>query len=334
MDYTIPLAHPINREQYFTYDLALGMPTGDSSPSSIRPLAPFCFLKSFLDSAKELCKSIQICDKEQIIEQLTRIFNLPIGIASAFERFLSLITLLIRGFTIATISIGSAILGFIFLSIELGLEITRLIRAVCFDNKHQIKNIRRLLEWSDSTDEALQALQKNLVDKTLNEIFEEHFSLSAKEIADLYAIERDPSKIESLAKSKLQTKINSLVRRIQPSAVKEFYTYMSNESMRAQPENGRELIKRFDTQLDKTVLVHFVGIVAISLAIISLALTFVFASPLIPITIGLIGAAIEFSRYLAPSAFLNQKGYHISFTACLPKCLQPRPELPCQQIVY
>lgn len=272
-------------------------------------MASFSLLSSFINDIKFLIYSWKTKDGEGRLEGWIRVFNLPIGIASSIERLISFFTALASGITLITLSLSAAITGFVFLAIEFGLELWRLIRTLAFSSKYDIGKTHNLIKELDNKKTNLEQfrikhgfnradskldMKKSLADTCIKRIHNDYFNTTTPE------------------KHIIMT--SRLDRIIRPFAVEILRT----------ASDKKELIKLLNSQIDKTILVHIVGLTAIFLATASLALCFVGFPPMIFVTIGLIGFAIEFTRYLAPSILLDHHGWRPNFYECLPKCCQPK----------
>jgi hypothetical protein len=307
---------------------------------------------SFITAIKDLCNSIRLKDKAYIAESLVNVLNLPLGIASSIERAIILIlNLIIQGAIITTLSLSASIIGFVFLGIQLGIEIVNLRRTLEFSNHHQIKRIKNFLKLLDrsadlsefvrtheselfsflcdpSSIESLPtekvSLKNFLCDQVLSKLFKENLTLSPKEVDEsVLSISEvfSDDDLNQITKEKFKIKIERLKRRIQPIGIKKIENYFtSSENALTAPQ----LISFLDTQINKTALTHIVGIIAITLAIVSLALSFAFASPLIPALICIGGLLFELPRSFAPGAFLDQDGYTWDWKECLPPFLQKK----------
>lgn len=350
----ICIKNPLNSDEHYSYNFfSLSAQKDDSFVSSPGLTSPIYLISSLVQSVKDFLYAFKTHDKEQIIEHLIRIFNLPFGIASGLERIISLFLLFITGITVAVLATEAAIFGFIFLGVELGLEIARLIRALTFDSNYHVRKVHNLLEALDAAESisafiekhetelkqivpevtnfytSTKTLQKHLIEKVLRPIYDDHFTLTPSEIEELRAKAlRTHTSVTSHTKLKLQMKIDFLARRVRPWAAKEIYTLtpsiLNSLNHKSGIVQGKELIALMNTQTNKTLLVHVLGITAISLAAISLVFSFILFPFSIPLSIGLVGTAVEFTRFFAPVAFLDQRGWHWSITSCLPQCLQPK----------
>jgi hypothetical protein len=91
-----------------------------------------------------------------------------------------------------------------------------------------------------------------------------------------------------------------------------------------QKRSHTEVVQLLTEQADKTRKVHIVGIAAISIAIITLALGFTVCPPLLLLSVTLIGTVIEYGRYFAPAAYIEHEGTNWRWSACLPNWIQNR----------
>ena len=288
------------------YNVYTGMlaRSGDNFDATPGITSCYSMFRSLWQAIKVLISSFKINDKEGFVEALIRVFNLPIGIAISLERLITFTMLLLSGVSIITLSLPMAITSFVFLGIEFSLELYRLIRTLIFSSKYEIKTvhnaIKKLEAQKTDLNKALISMeQTDLADKALKRIYNDYFNLTEK---------------------KQIVMINKLARTIRPFALIDLHSKILLDETR-DGTRKKELIELLNTQINKALIVHIIGIASILFATACLVLTFLAFPPLIFVTIGLIGIAIEFPRYLAPSAFLDQSGYKWNFTACLPKCL-------------
>ncbi len=282
-----------------------------SSPGIISSISLF---SSLIDDIKFLIYSWKTKDNEGRLEGWIRVFNLPIGIASSLERLISFFMALASGITLITLSLSAAVTGFVFLAIEFGLELWRLIRTLNFSHEYAIGKTHNLIKELDNKKTNLEkfrkkhgfaptdsksAMQTELADRSIKRIHNDYFNTttSGKQLIMTSRLDRiiRPFAVEILRKDNLCPKIEK-----------------------------KELIKLLNSQINKTILVNIVGLTAILLATASLALCFIGFPPMIFVTLGLIGFAIEFSRYLAPPILLDHRGWHPNFYECLPQCCQPK----------
>ena len=136
-------------------------------------------------------------------------------------------------------------------------------------------------------------------------------------------ISEAPPFLEELVTTRMQTKLNAFARRVRPWAVHNFYISMLYYP-KLDLDDKKHLLSMLDTQLDKTQLIHIIGIIAISLSTISIIFSMIFFPFIIPLSIGVAGILVEFSRYFAPNAFLDQQGWKWSWKACLPFDTSPK----------
>lgn len=261
----------------------------DSSPG----LLSCCSLFSSLFGAiKIMISSFKIRDKEGFTEALVRVLNLPLGIASSLNRLFTFITALALGISAATLSLSTAVTGFVFLAVEFALELYRLIRTLIFSSTYEIKKINALFAANDPK-------AAELADEVLTRIYNDHFNLE---------------------ENRQIIMINKLSRIIRPFALIDLHSKILLRETDSELDKSK-IFKSLNTQINKTLIIHTIGIAAILLATAALTFAFLAFPPLTIISIGLIGFAIEFTRYFATPAFLDQSGYRWSFTACLPRCL-------------
>lgn len=89
-------------------------------------------------------------------------------------------------------------------------------------------------------------------------------------------------------------------------------------------DRGTVHLKRIYEQSNKTLIVHFVGLLALALGAISLGLTTVACPFLVPVILFLVGFALELWRYYANDIFIESDGYEINFSKILPECMQSK----------
>ncbi len=87
-------------------------------------------------------------------------------------------------------------------------------------------------------------------------------------------------------------------------------------------KTSAELVSLLKEQVEKTRKVHVVGIAAISIAILTLALGFTVCPPLLLLSITIIGTVVEYGRYFAPAAYIEHEGKDWKWSACLPEFVQ------------
>jgi hypothetical protein len=342
MNHIIIVENPIRQAEgeNLSYNFYTELSVKPSNSHSSAPGLTSCISQftAFFDAFKGVFQAIRIHDGRQFVEELIRVCNLPLGIATSIERIVLLITYAAYGISIASLALSATVMGLIFLTIELGLEVYRLTRALLFSSTYQIKTITKLVK--ELEDKAIDLdlfikkhhkeldlifpkqvqvsshldFQEKLIDASITKICKNYFKLT----------ESEKIGSEKRVYNRLQSKINELSRIIRPSILAQFNQKISdfqNSSKEKSIKDKKELLFTLDKQINKTLIVHTIGIAAIILATISIVFTHLAFPPLLPITIGLIGIAVEFGRYFAPQAWLDQKGYQFSFRACLPKCL-------------
>ena len=373
-------------EKKYDYDFFLSPKEENTTVFSPGLTSVISLIPSWINSIKKFFTSLRHNDTEQTIEYLVISFNLPLGIASALERLIALIMLIMAGISYVALTTQALILALIFMVIELGLEVSRLIRNLCFDSNYHISIIQSLLSAIDtatdisqfikehhsdlelclskesvkafsslsSSAEAMKnAIKEALLDNTFERIHKHYLTFTDEDAAKALQHPPDhptlselrqsqssrahklpPSEQELLledhVKSRMQTKLNAFARRIRPWGVHHFYLVMRNYK-NVDLDNKQKLFSMIHTQLDKTQLIHIVGIIAISLSTISIIFSMVFFPFIIPLSIGIAGILIEFSRHFAPNAFLDQKGWSWDWKACLPFDTKARRTLPQEE---
>lgn len=323
-----------------SYDFYTELSVRNTHSHSAAPGITSCFSQftAFIDAFRGVFQALRIRDGKQFTEELIRVCNLPLGIATSIERVILLVTYLFYGISIASLSLSATVMGLIFLTIELGLEVYRLTRTLLFSSTYHIKTISSLVKKLEGnsidlhefirkhhkeldrifpnqiTVSSQAEFQEKLIDASITQIYKNYFTLS----------ESEKMGTQKRVYNRLQSKINEFARIVRPSILVEFnrkITDFENASKEKCLQDKKELLFTLEKQINKTVIVHTIGIAAILLATISIVFTSLAFPPLLPITVGLIGIGVEFGRYLAPKAWLDQKGYHFSFRACLPRCL-------------
>lgn len=272
-------------------------------------------------------------DTSGFLENLIQACNLPLGIASSLGRATSFLMFLISGISIATLSFTVAIFGFVFLSVEFGLQLYRLIRSLLFNSDYNIHKIASLVREVETCSNNIKEyitkhqkelssiipgftetdIEKRLLDASLKKMYDNHFRLTAEEKMG------SPKKVIN----RLQSKINRLSRVIHPKLAVELNEKANSSNI----HEKKELLYLIDKQINKTVIIHTIAMLAILLATISLTLSSLAFPPLIPITIGIVGATIEFGNFVAVRCWLDQKGYKWHSAAVLPQCLQKKLDI-------
>ncbi len=261
----------------------LGLAKDDVYDASPGCTAFFSQFSALFQALGSLALAIKTRNRGQIAEHSVRVLNLPFGIASSIDRFARFSTILLTGASIATISVAGTVCGFIFLAVQLCLEASRIIQILRFNNTYSIKKV-------DLKDD-------EKVSEAADRIFREHFLLADK---------------NEQAKA-----INKLARIFHPIAIPQIHA----AGMCGSTSEKRELLKLLNSQMNKALIVHALGISAIALAITSLILAVALCPPLAVLTVGLIGIVFEFPRSVAPTAFLNHEGYRWNVKATLQGCL-------------
>lgn len=315
-----------------------------NSPGMASPLS---LIPVFADATRDFFKAVKSGNKELIVEHLISAFNMPIGIASGIEQLISILFLLIAGISYTALKIQAYVLGLVFLAVELALEVSRLIRIISFNSKNHIGIAHTLLKALNSANNIREfttqnfydlekfiprgelskfkgkadQLQQMILDKTLSRIYNHYFELSPDEVQELSIIS-DREALKDLATLKFQMKLDSLSRKVRPWIVKELYSYIVPfKESRFEPisiEHGTFLIDIMHEQSKKTILVHIVGLIALAIAVISIVLSFILCPPALPIVLTVIGLTLEFGRYFAPTAFLDEPTWRWNLTSCLP----------------
>lgn len=121
---------------------------------------------SFFETAKALIHAIKTHDREGIVEYAIKLISAPFGITNAVEDII--VALFFRSIAATVITITSLTFGFVFVAIELGLEIARLIRTVQFRKSLNITDTLEVLQKLNYDD--LSKLKRKERKKALNEL--------------------------------------------------------------------------------------------------------------------------------------------------------------------
>lgn len=159
--------------------------------------------------------------------------------------------------------------------------------------------------------------------KILNEkdqlqfIKDQYFSLDNKEEETIQALAaKKSSDVESLRKRFYKIKESSLMHRIRPKAVERLK--QSFEQGAIDENTSKELTKIVETQLQKKLVLHAIGIVAIILGLISLVYLLLGAPALLTFVILSASIGLSITRLLLQKGLLDQEGWKFSISACLP----------------
>jgi hypothetical protein len=121
--------------------------------------------RSWIQYVRSLWEAIKTGDKEAVIEYAIKAFAIPSGIAHAHQTIYSMAYLAFKGVEVTAFVLSTIILGSVFLTVELFLEIARLIRAIQFRNTIQpalIINVIKHLDASSVKEQNIDLFIKSL----------------------------------------------------------------------------------------------------------------------------------------------------------------------------
>ena len=129
------------------------------------------------------------------------------------------------------------------------------------------------------------------------------------------ALKMDDDKYRKFLAKEVEEKIDAIEERLRSYNPKERQIAL---------QRGQELLKDVKVQAEKKLYVHIIGIVAVVLTILGLALLFTSCPYIIPFLLISIGGNLAMARYFMAQGWLDHKGWEFDYKNCLPKWVRKR----------
>ena len=329
--------------------------------------------------------SIKHYDFESKIEALLRVFSAPLAISNAVESIVIFAATFFKGLAVVAISLSAMILGTLFLTVEAGLEVYRILKMVKFSNnlnyKHVekqlkvlvydgqgskekrikilqsyvkrnkqtlitgtspkvIENLEKAIEElvnkkpcsENKVQDALRAVRICLMQKRIQLIHDQYLTLSKSEIKSVEEhaeklslkdkIHSKEELVEIIEKRCLKGKSQQLARRIGVSIIEKLkiheqifrHTFSTKNKTEFQDLEFKteKLFTKLQEKNNKTLKVHAVGLAAIALGFVMIALSYATAPVGAIIAFGAIATILQTGRFLAPRSYIDHDEKHFT----------------------
>jgi hypothetical protein len=285
-----------------------------------------CFtqIPQFFSALKDAIKSARNGDMERAVESSVIATSLPLGIAASAFKVIHILSLFLVGAIAITDFLALTVTTFVFLAIGLGLEIYRLIETIQFSKNYDLNTLNDLLKRIEKQNTTLSSFvdQNEKALKNLGFVENELDSLKTLSLNNLksHLLEKGVKKLtDSLTKTP-----NKFSKAIGFLGAANLTQSITPEDLGGKDLLNEAKIKDVKRQVNKTLIVHLIGISAILFLAASIVLSMLTCPPLAVFLVGGAGLILEFFRAAAQDCFINQQGYKIDLVAFLPNWLTKR----------
>ncbi len=114
------------------------------------------------------------------------------------------------------------------------------------------------------------------------------------------------------------------INRLAPIVRLDLLLKLHEKSVGSSKESDANIVSDLNIQINKAIKVHVFGILAIAVAILTIAVAFTACPPGVAIGLAITAMVMQFIRSSAPAAYLDRLDHKWSNVACLPQFIQKR----------
>lgn len=279
---------------------------------------------------KNLKRAINQKDHESVTDSVLRLGGTPfsflngVGNAAYYGNLLKVIE-----FTLIPLIAFTFVFGIILCSIEIVVEGIGIKRELSFE-KQWIKPIAHLLKK-----DILHESDQQMIIDHLEKLRTENFELSEKDLVYIQKMARPDmadKEIKRLVKGAYRSKVGFLARRVHityanklNAEIPKLLIQMKKGTLTERADGMHrsiELLKGMDIQKTKKIILHAIGILALTVTMIGLILGLIGCPGLIVLLLLIIGFAVGTTRLLVARGLLPTTGWQFSFSQILSEKLR------------